>query len=207
MTAAERQRRRRARLRDSKPVTKQREAQSAAAADGDAALQARIRELETELRHERERREAAEAKAAKAAPRDNKDEQLAELEARVRALHEIASHYAQQGSKGPPVRFTPAEYKLIDSLLHPGSIPVTDDPEKQKEEKKRTRAFQLWRERLPQEFFVVKPPPARPAPPDLPRTREELMAARLRRQAATRAKRAAARAAKRAPRHSIEERK
>jgi hypothetical protein len=153
-----------------------------------AAARARIQELESELRE--------------AAPRDNKNDQIAELEAKVRALTEIASHFAQQGQKGPPVRFTEGEYRLIVGRLHPDRVL---DPE---ESKKYDRAFKLFTERLPKEFFAVKPPPARPEPPPLPRTPEEMMAARLRVRAENRAraKRAAAtRAAKRAPRRSIKE--
>lgn len=205
MTSTERSRRRRDRLRANKPATKYATKSPGEDATGwqaeIAARQARIRELETELRRERELRETAETKAAKAAPRDNKDEQIAELETRLRALNEIASHFAQQGQKGPPVRFTPKEYKLLRACLHPDRVL---DPD---ESKKYDRAFKLLEERLPEKFFVVKPPPARPAPPDLPRTREEMMAARLRmrEENRARAKRAAAtRAAKRAPRRSIE---
>jgi chromosome segregation ATPase len=81
MTSTERVHRHRAKLRASKPAPEA----SASLEDAArwqaeiAAQQARIRELETELKHERERREAAETKAAKAAPRDNKDEQIAAL--------------------------------------------------------------------------------------------------------------------------------
>jgi hypothetical protein len=203
MSSTERSRRRRDRLR-AKPATKYATKPSGTDADAIAPLKARIRELETELRHERELREAAEPKAVKAAPRDNKDEQIAELEARVRALNEIASHFAQQGEKGPPLRFTPAEYRLLEFVAH--SDRTTDPDEKKKHE----RAFKLLHERLPKEFFVVKPPPARPPGRDLPRTREEMMAARLKKQEENRARArraAATRAAKRAPRPSIEKRK
>jgi hypothetical protein len=54
--------------------------------DGNVTLKARIAELERELASERKRREAAEANAAKAAPRDNKDDRIAELEAEIRGL-------------------------------------------------------------------------------------------------------------------------
>jgi Rad3-related DNA helicase len=86
MTDAERMRRYRLKHGKAKPVTKP------AGPDYDVLVQelaqarARIAELERELTSEREQREAAEANAAKAAPRDNKGDRIAELEAEIRDL-------------------------------------------------------------------------------------------------------------------------
>jgi predicted nucleic acid-binding Zn-ribbon protein len=92
-------RRRRAKLRADKPPAARKAKPSATDAEvvrlqaEIAALQAEIaalrtksREHEAELRRERVRREAAESNAAKAAPRDNKDDLIAELEKEIDGL-------------------------------------------------------------------------------------------------------------------------
>lgn len=142
--------------------------------------EARIRELEAELQRERE---AAEANAKRHA------EQVRELEARLAAVYEIASHHAK--SKG--VRFSPAEYRLLEACLHPDH--VGDAAEKKKHE----QAFKLLHERLPEKIFIDKKLAPRPAAPPLPRTVEELIAAGLRakEERSARAKRAAAKRAQR----------
>jgi hypothetical protein len=90
MTDAERMRRYRlkhgADKPGTKPVTKPAGADTNALVQELAQAKVRIAELERELTSEREQREAAETNAAKAAPRDNKDALIAELEEEIQGL-------------------------------------------------------------------------------------------------------------------------
>jgi hypothetical protein len=46
--------------------------------------------------------------------------------------------------------------------------------------RRRDRAFKLFAERVPEDFYVKEPPPLRPPPRELPRTAAEWAAARVR---------------------------
>jgi uncharacterized small protein (DUF1192 family) len=136
-----------------------------------AALEAEIAKLKAELQ---------------AKPVTVETAKIAALENKLSAVNEIANHFAQMIRGGlPPVTFTPKEYTLLIGCLHPDR--VLDAAERKRYE----RAFLLFTDRLPEKFFVDKPKPQRPVPPPLPRTVEELMAAKFRKERESRAKRAA----------------